>query len=146
VGTDPGNPVIGGLRVGAGAWDFAGALSAGYGFDVYYVAGSAGWIARTDDFDHVATFTLEGGGSYPSGFSIRGRITGNLAVGIGDPALRHESPSGIGSGTSYLGFAVEADWRVAQDLYLGATIEGGLFYIRRQAGGPVVSLYAAVKI
>ncbi len=146
VGTDAGNPIIGGLRVGAGVWDLAGSLSAGYGFGVYYVAGGAGYVGRTGDYDHAVTWSLEGGGSFPSGFSIRGRLTGYHSLGNGDPALLHSSPSGIGSGTSYMGFAVETDWRVTTSLYLGVTIEGGLFYIRRQTGGPVLSLYAAVAI
>lgn len=134
---------IGGLRVGTGVFDFPLALSIGYAWDRFYLAGSGGYVARTDDFDHVLTWSAEGGGTFDGGLSLRVRLTGWHSLGNGDPRQYHESPSGIGSGTSYIGFAVEMDVPVERDWWLGVTFEGGLGALSRQTGGPVITLYAA---
>lgn len=143
--TDPGYPRIGGLRVGTGVWDFPLAISIGYGWDRFYLAGSGGYVPRTDGYDHVLTWSAEGGGTFDGGFSLRLRVIGWHALGNGDPALYHQSPSGIGSGTNYTGFAVEMDYPIAPDWWFGGTIEGGIAGISRQSGGPVITLYAATR-
>jgi hypothetical protein len=142
---EPGNPAIGALRVGTGVFDFPVALSLGYGWDSFYLAGSGGWVARTGAFDHVLTWTAEGGGTFRGGLSLRVRVVGWHAVGNGDPVHYHESPSGIGSGTSYVGIAVEMDYPIAPSWWLGGTVEGGLGALSRQTGGPVVTLYVATR-
>ncbi|MCA9583096.1 MAG: hypothetical protein KC416_14960, partial [Myxococcales bacterium] len=58
-------------------------------------------------------------------------------------ARRDESPSGIGNGTSYIGFAMEFDYEFVERWYIGMTFEGGVANIRRQTGGPVLTAYLA---
>lgn len=139
-----GHPEIGALRVGAGVFDFTGMLSAGYGWDRVYVSGGAGWVARTGGFDHALTWTAEVGSSFGEDWSGRVRVSGYHSVRTGD-APRTESPSGIGNGTSYTGIALEGEWQFVEGWYLGTTLEGGLFALRRQTGGPVINLFAATR-
>ncbi|MDQ3037681.1 MAG: hypothetical protein M3Y87_35135 [Myxococcota bacterium] len=134
---------IGGLQIGTGVFDVPLALSIGYGWDGFYLAGSGGYVVRTDDFDHVLTWSAEGGGTFDGGLSLRVRLTGWHSLGNGDPGRYHQSPSGIGSGTNYIGFAVEMDVPIERDWWLGATLEGGLAALSRQTGGPVITLYVA---
>lgn len=146
-GTDEGNPAVGALRVGTGVWDVPVSVGAGYGWDAFYLAGSAGYVLRTDGFEHVVTWTLEGGASLrDEGLGVRGRVVGYHSIGVAfDPAAaRTESPSGINNGTSYVGFAVEGDYQFAPSWFVGASIEGG-FGIARQTQGPVVTVYAATR-
>ena len=143
--TSPGNPRIGGLRIGTGVWDVPVSLAVGYAWSGFYLAASGGWVARSDDYDHVLTWTAEGGGTFQGGLSMRVRVTGWHALGNGDPTLYHSSPSGIGSGTNYVGFAIEMDYPIAPDWWFGGTIEGGLFALSRQAAGPVLTLYVATR-
>ncbi len=44
---------------------------------------------------------------------------------------------------NYIGFAVEADYQLQPNYFVGLTIEGGIAAITRQTGGPVISLYFA---
>ncbi|MCB9597493.1 MAG: hypothetical protein H6719_32530 [Sandaracinaceae bacterium] len=144
-GTDEGNPVLGALQIGTGIWDVPMSLSAGYAWDTVYVAASVGYIFRSDGYDHVLTWTAEGGATLVAEFGVRGRITGyhSLDVWFGDEAPGHLSPSGIGNGTNYIGFSVEADYQFSPSYFVGVTLEGGVFAITRQTGGPVISLYFA---
>jgi hypothetical protein len=144
-GASSGYRTIGALRVGTGVWDFPASLSIGYGWDAFYLAASGGWVARTDDFDHVLTWSAEGGGTFSSGLSLRARVVGWHSVGNGDPRRYHESPSGIGSGTSYIGFAIEMDYPLVRGWWIGTTFEGGIAALSRQTGGPVISLYVATR-
>jgi hypothetical protein len=143
IADEPTNPQIGALQIGQGAWDFGASVSAGYAWDHFYLAGSVGYVIRTDAYDHVITWTAEGGGTVDR-FGIRVRLTGHHPVDTGS-APRHSSPSGIGNGTQYAGFAVESDYRIGERWFVGLTLEGGLFLIERQAGGPVISVYGAAK-
>lgn len=143
--TDPPHEEIGRLRVGTGSWDFPLELSLGYGFDSgFYLAGSGGYMIRSEGYDHVVTWTAEGGMSTSSGFGIRGRFTGFHSIGNGS-APGHLSPSGQGNGTTYVGFAIETDWQFVERWYVGVAFEGGFFLVRRQTGGPVVDLYLATR-
>ncbi len=144
VSTDAMNPTIGALRVGQGAWDFASSLALGHGWDRVYLAASGGYVVRSEGYDHAVTWTAEGGGSFDIGISVRARVTGYHSIGNGS-APYHTSPSGMGNGTSYIGIAVESDYELTPHFYLGLTLEGGLLAIRRQTGGPVVSVYAATR-
>lgn len=144
-GTDEGNPVLGALQIGTGVWDVPLSLGAGYGWDSVYLAGSLGYVVRSDGYDHVLTWTVEGGATPAAQWGVRGRVTGwhSLDVWIGEEAPGHLSPSGIGNGTNYIGFAVEADYQLQPNYFVGLTIEGGIAAITRQTGGPVISLYFA---
>jgi hypothetical protein len=144
-GRDAPHEAIGALRVGTGVLDVPMALSVGYAWDRFYLAGSGGYVARTGDFDHVVTWTAEGGGTFEGGLSMRVRLTGWHSLGNGAATTYHQSPSGIGSGTNYTGFAIELDHPIERDWWLGATIEGGLFALSRQTGGPVITLYVATR-
>jgi hypothetical protein len=145
VATEGAMPVIGELRVGTGEWDFASQISAGYGWDRFYLAGGLGYTVRTGGYDHGLSWSVEGGTSLSDvPLSFRLRIQGLHPIDTGD-APRHNSPSGIGNGTQYTGYALEADWELTQRWWLGLTFEGGLFAIRRQTGGPVLVLYGATK-
>lgn len=142
-----GNPAIGALRVGTGVWDFPLTLGVGYGADQFYLAGSVGWVMRTDGYDHVLTWSVEGGTTVERLWGIRGRLVGWHAVHayFGEPQPGHESPSGIGNGTSYTGFALEMDYQFQPSWFAGVTIEGGTGLLVRQAGGPVITLYLATR-
>jgi hypothetical protein len=118
-------------------------VSAGYAWDHFYLAGSVGYLLRTDGYDHAIAWTAEGGGT-TGRFGVRVRLTGRHPVDA-ESAPRHSSPSGIGNGTQYAGFAVESDYRIGERWFVGLTLEGGLFLIQRQAGGPVISVYGAAK-
>jgi hypothetical protein len=143
-----GFPEIGALQIGAGAFDVSAGAGVGYGWDHGYVAGGAAYVLRTEGFDHVLTWTAEGGGTVDEVWGLRVRLTGyhSLGVTIGPAAPGHRSPSGIGNGTNYMGFALEADRRVGDDLWVGLTLEGGLGALNRQTGGPVVSVYLAHRL
>jgi hypothetical protein len=153
-GTAAGNPAIGALRIGSGAFDVPLSFSAGYAWDDFYLAGAVGAVLRiatpgVRELDQALTWSLEGGGTFSGGMSLRVRVRGEHALPTGDPLGRHESPSGVGSGTSIGGFAVEADWPVARDAagpsaWVGVTVEGGIpGLLLRQTGGPVLSGYVA---
>jgi len=136
--------VIGGLTVGAGALDIGGGLSMGYGWDHFYAAAFGAYIYRSHGYDHVINWTAEAGYGGRSGFSIRGRVTGFHSLGNGS-APYALSPSGQGNGTNYIGFAIETDWELWPATWLGVSFEGGIAEIRRQAGGPVITVYMAKK-
>ena len=143
--TDEGHAPIGALRIGTGVWDFPVTLSVGHGWDDFYLAASVGYIVRTDGYDHVLTWSAEGGSTIDSHWSWRVRAVGYHSLGVffDVEAPGHESPSGIGNGTSYMGFALEADYQIEPGWMVGLTLEGGLGVLIRQTGGPVVSLYLA---
>jgi hypothetical protein len=134
---------VGALRIGNGAWDVGGAFSMGYARGDGYVAGSVGGVVRSHGFDPAGIVTAEGGGRVARGrVGLRGRITGYLSLPVGT-APRHESPSGMGNGTRYWGFAFEGDVRVTPRWDVGMSLEGGIGPILRQTGGPVLNVYAA---
>lgn len=142
--TDNGNTRIGALRVGSGVFDFSAQTSIGYGWDSVYAAAAVGWLARTGGYDHALLFQLEAGTRFSKRWQGRARISGQYAMRTGD-VPRDDSPSGIGNGTSYTGLALEADYEWTKHWYLGTVLEGGLFGVVRQTGGPVISLYVAHK-
>ncbi|MCA9606125.1 MAG: hypothetical protein KC619_11050 [Myxococcales bacterium] len=144
-GTDEGNPVLGALQIGTGVWDVPATVAVGYAWDTVYLAASAGYILRSGGYDHVITWTAEGGATLEAQWGVRGRITGyhSIDVWFGDRAPPHLSPSGIGNGTTYIGFSVEADYQLQPNYFVGVTLEGGVAAITRQTGGPVISLYFA---
>jgi len=141
-GTDAGNPVIGELRLGSGVWDLEADVDVGYGWDRVYLAGAAGWVARTGGFDHAFVWSVEGGARFSPHWSARLRLHGYHSVRTGD-AARTESPSGAGNGTSYSAAALEGEYTFDGHWMVGTTLEGGLLGIRRQTGGPVISLFVA---
>lgn len=144
-GTADTNPELGALQIGTGIWDVPLTLGAGYAWDAIYLAGSAGYIIRSDGYDHVLTWSAEGGATIDTTFGVRARVVGyhSLDVWFDESAPGHASPSGIGNGTNYIGFAVEMDYQFQPRYWVGATIEGGLGALARQTGGPVMTLYFA---
>ncbi|MCC6750194.1 MAG: hypothetical protein IT371_21180 [Deltaproteobacteria bacterium] len=142
--TEEGMPRLGDLRIGAGVWDVQWGLALGYSWRRFYAAGSAGYLLRTRGYAHAALWTAEGGVSFLRPFAVRARLTGRHPLPVGDAPLS-ESPSGVGNGTSYVGLALEGDWRFTSHLALVASLEGGLGAVRRQAGGPVISLGVAAS-
>jgi len=144
-GSATGHPRLGTLTIGSGVWDIGGEASVGYGFDHGYLQGGIGFTGRTGGFDDVLEFALEGGASPNDHLSLRARLVGHLPIDTGS-APNHTSPSGVGNGTRYLGVALELERRVSESWFVGGTIEGGAGLIRRQAGGPVFTLYVARKL
>lgn len=134
--------VAGDLRLGAGVFEVGAELSVGLGMEDYYLQAAAGYVIRTGGFDDVVRFQVEGGTNFGDRIAARLRVTGNLALAA-DSAPYRENPSGIGNGVSYLGFALEADYAIVPNWFVGFTFEGGVLHIRRQTGGPVLSLYGA---
>ncbi len=137
---------IGTLRVGAGVWNVDGRLSAGYGFDRVYLAGSVGYQWRGDGFRDRITWSAEIGGSFTDRWSGRARASGTHSLALeGDDAPLAQTPSGIGNGVSWAGIALELDYRLGQQWFVGLTLEGGLGDLRSQTGGPVTSLWVATQ-
>jgi len=130
---------IGDLQIGAGVWNVTGNLAWGYAFDRWYLAGSGGYQFRSDGFDDRVLFSVEAGLTLAEGWSGRLRAHGAISI-VRGRAPYNESPSGIGNGVSYTGFAVELDRKLVEKWFLGMTIEGGTGLLRRQTGGPVLSL------
>ncbi len=135
---------IGGLRIGTGVWDAYSGVALGYGWDRIYLAGSGGYTVRTGGYHDVANWTAEVGGSYSKKWQGRMRITGFHSLDNGT-APRHNSPSGIGNGTTYLGFAIETEYQIKRRWYLGLALQGGGGLISRQTGGPVTDFYVATN-
>lgn len=134
---------VGGLRIGNGSTDAALAFSMGYAAERFYVSGSFGAMFRSNNYDPAGTFSVEGGGRVARGrVGIRSRVSAFLSLPVGS-APRHESPSGMGNGTRYWGFALEADVRVAARWDVGVSFEGGIGPLLRQTGGPVINVFAA---
>jgi len=145
-GTDEGNPRLGALEIGTGVWDVPLSVGAGYAWDTVYVAASVGYILRTGGYDHVLTWSAEGGATIVARLGVRGRVTAyhSLDVHFDDAAPGHLSPNGIGNGTSYIGFSIEADYQFQPNYWLGLSVEGGIpGTLARQSGGPVITLYFA---
>ena len=148
IASTEGNPAIAGLRTGTGVVDVPLTLSAGYGGDGWYAAASAGYVMRTEGWDHALTWSAEAGFNLSdANLAFRGRLVGFHSLGYGfEPrAEGTDSPSGYNNGAGYVGFALEADYAFEPRWFVGLTVEGGLGYIHRQTGGPVVSLYLATS-
>jgi len=143
-GVADGNPRIGALQIDAGAWDAAVGASAGLGFDRFYFAASAAWTWRSAGYDSVLDWSVEHGRALGARglWSGRIRVAGHHPLGDGD-APYHASPSGIGNGTAYIGFTLEAERLVAPDWWLGFSLAGGLAPVIRQTGGPAITLFIA---
>ena len=139
-GTDESNERLGALRAGSGVFDFPLGFSVGLAFSGGFVEASLHGILRTGGYRHDVAWTLAGGLDFSQRWRGRLRLMGRHATGLGGDAPRHDSPSGIGNGTSYGGFALEVDYRLTPRWALGAVLEGGLFALRRQTGGPVLNL------
>lgn len=139
--TSPPTP-LGDLQLGTGVVSIPLRLSTGFSFSRGYVAGSFGYVIQTDGYVHELVFSIEGGYRFGERFSLRNRIHGRYPLPIGS-APRHSSLSGVGNGTSYTAGAIDAEYRVSDHFAFGLSIEGGLFAVRRQARGPVTSLFGA---
>ena len=136
---ETGQPVIGQLQAGTRVVDLPLTVTGGYSFGKAYTAASVSYIIRTDGYAHDVGFTAEGGYTFGVPITLRLRTTGRFPLPIGD-APRSNSPSGIGNGTSYLGFAGEFEYAFYQSWSAGFSIEAGPIGVRRQARGPVLSL------
>ena len=145
MGPDAGSAKIGKLQVGSGVVDVTWGVSAGLSLPASaYVAASIGYILRTGGYDHDLIWTAEGGMPFAQSFNTRFRLTGRHPLPVGDDDVPyHTSPSGIGNGTSYVGLAAEVDYRFPCGWVTGLSLEGGLFAVKRQSRGPVISLYLA---
>ena len=145
MGPDADSPRIGQLQVGSGVVDVTWGVSAGLSLPAHaYAAASIGYILRTGGYDHDLAWTAEGGIPFSGSFNARLRLSGRHPLPVGDDDVpRHSSPSGIGNGTSYVGFAAEVDYRFPCGWVTGLSLEGGLFAVKRQSSGPVISLYLA---
>ena len=145
LGPDAGSAKIGELQVGSGVVDVTFGVSAGLSLPARaYVAVSLGYILRTGGYDHDLYWTAEGGLPFATSFATRFRLTGRHPLPVGDEDVPyHTSPSGIGNGTSYVGFSAEVDYTFPCGWITGLSLEGGLFAVKRQSRGPVISLYVA---
>lgn len=135
---------LGDLQTGLGVWQLSTKLEAGYGWDSVYVAAGIGYQARFEGFDDRILWSAEVGWTGSRTWGGRVRLSGAHSIDEGG-APRSNSPSGIGNGVSYAGFAVEMDRRLSESWFAGLTIEGGLPGLRRQTGGPVISLSVSTQ-
>jgi hypothetical protein len=141
-----GNPRVGGLRVHSGVVEVSGGLQAGLGLDRAYLVWGAALTASGGGWDTVLLWNAEVGWSRPGGKrSTRVKLLGRHPLGDGS-APYHESPSGIGNGTAYIGFTVENDWEIAPRTWFGLSLAGGLGLVVRQIGGPVIAVSIARAI
>jgi len=140
--SDAPNTEIAQLRIGSGVFRGQAGVSLGYGWDKIYASGSIAYVLRSGGWDDVLTWTAELGARFSAAFSGRVRMTGWHSAVRGQ-APRTESPSGINNGTGYVGAGIEGEWQFVPRWYLGLTLEGGLVYVLRQTGGPVVSVFVA---
>lgn len=143
--TDP-NERIGALRAGTGVFDFPVGLALGHGWGSGFLEASIGYVPRTGGYKHDVYWTLGAGQRLSKSFTGRVRLSGRHATEIGGDAPRHESPSGIGNGTSYVGFALEVDYQLSERWALTGALEGGLGALRRQTGGPVLTFGVAARL
>lgn len=143
-GPEAGSEKVGQLQVGSGVVDVTWGVSAGISLPASaYLAASIGYVLRTGGYDHDLMWTAEGGIPFLKRWSTRLRFSGRHPLPVGDEELpAHSSPSGIGNGTSYVGFAAELDYKVG-GWFVGLSLEGGLFAVKRQSSGPVISAYLA---
>ncbi|MCB9642961.1 MAG: hypothetical protein H6728_07785 [Myxococcales bacterium] len=140
---EAGNPKVADLRAGTGTLDVYGGLSVGFARDRFYVLGGVGYMYRTLGFDHLLLWNVEGGYRFHPAWSVRVRIHSVHLLGNGD-APYQETLNGAGNGTEYGAFAVEGEWMFRPGMVLGLSIEAGLWSVKRQSGGPVISLYWAM--
>lgn len=131
--------VVGDLRVGSGVWSVPIQVDIGYAFDTWYVSGSVSYTVLAGGYDDRIGFTAEVGAPLRPKWTGRLRLSGVFSLRDGS-APRTESPSGYANGTSYMGIALELDYEWIPEWFLGVTLEGGAGYLRRQTGGPVISL------
>jgi hypothetical protein len=140
--SDAAHAEIAQLRIGSGVFRGQGGFSLGYGWDKIYASGSVAYVLRSGGWDDVLTWSAELGARFSRAWSGRVRASGWHPLVPGD-APRTESPSGINNGTGYLGVGLEGEWQFVPRWFLGLTLEGGLVYVRRQTGGPVISVFLA---
>lgn len=133
------NEQIGALRVGTGVFDIPIAIAIGYSWQRLYVAASFGYIVRTGGYAHDLSWSSEGGWQFARHWTARLRVHGRHPLPFGDTP-RANSPSGIGNGTSYIGFAGEIQYIFSGSWAVGGVIEAGPVGVRRQSRGPVISL------
>lgn len=136
--------VIGGLRIGTGVLEGGLTVHAGVGLGRAYIAASVGGVGRGGGWDSVIQWSAEGGVDVGKtrATHLRLRLAGLHPLGDGT-APYHRSPSGIGNGTSYVGFTIEVERTVSERVALGFSLAGGLAPVRRQTGGPVITGYLA---
>ena len=138
------NKQIGNLRIGRGVWELQGSILLGYTWDWIYIGMSVGYIFMSNQFDGVINWTTETGFQLRKLWHMRIRITGWHPLGNGNAAY-HDTVSGLGNGTGYAGFSLEVDYNFLPKWFVGVCIEGGLFRVRRQTTGPVISPYVAFQ-
>ncbi len=140
------NPLIGQLRTALGVWEMTAGLSAGLGFDRFYLAASVSATNRTAGFDSYLDWTVEGGTKIGKRkrWDVRARIAGHHALKDGT-ADTHASPSGIGNGTEYLAFTLEGDYLLRENLWFGISLGGGLGYVKLQTGGPQLAFSISTR-
>lgn len=143
VDTESGKP-LGNLRLGAGTWDLSFALSAGYAWQKAFVVVSAEYVIRGAGFDHELRWALGGGYTFWNRLGLRLNLLGKHPLPTGSLTVE-ENPSGIGNKTSYTAFGLEVDYRFYKAWRVGLGLEGGLFAVRRQSRGPVISLSVATS-
>jgi len=96
-------------------------------------------------FQDALVFLMEGGFRFHPKVYATVRVVQLLARGSVEPLPNTGSPSGVTNDTTYFAFAFEIDYLVNdRALSVGVVAEGATFY-KRQAGGPVFSLYLAKK-
>ena len=141
-----GNPVIGHLRIGLGVWEVSAGLSAGLGFDRFYLAAAVTATNRTAGFDSYLDWSIEGGTAIGKNkrWDVRARIAAHHPLHDGTAAY-HDSPSGIGNGTEYIGFTIEGDYRLRDNLWFGLSLGGGLGLVRLQTGGPQLAVSLSTR-
>jgi hypothetical protein len=132
---------IGELTVATGVAQASVGATFGLGLARLYLVWGGGIEVAGGGWDNAAQWQAEVGWGR-AGRSTRIKLLGRHALGDGS-APYHTSPSGIGNGTSYVGFVIEIERVIAEGLSLGISLAGGLPGVRRQTGGPVLSVYFA---
>jgi len=134
--------VIGQLQVGSGVWGLEPRAQLGFGTARGHFGLEIGWRFRSGGYQDSLVWLVEGGYRFLDPLYVTFRMTHVNPQGPGRVEPNTGSPSGVTSGTLYLGYAFEVDYRLQEGLSVGASLEGATVYAR-QAGGPVISVYVA---
>lgn len=132
---------IGALQVGTGSVDGIFSLQGGKGFRRGYAQGGVGVELRSHGYAPVLLWNAEVGrrvGRSERNW-LRVKIQGHHPL-PGGTAPHHESPSGLGNGTRYVGFTLEYAVRLRERWWFELGLAGGLGPVARQGGGPVFTV------
>lgn len=141
-GRQPPHPTLGALQVGAGVFDFPVGLSLGYRDPIWYIVARSEFVGRSGDFDQMVRWDLESAVAVLS-TTVRAGLSGGHSLPTGNPAYRHQSPSGIGSGTSGIAGTIEFDFPLSASWMVGSRVTARVPLLRQSAAAGITLFVAS---